>query len=138
MGGEMPQTARRTATYRLPTLALALIVPVVAAVVAVVTLAVTDDGTGAAARAAAGGASASAVTIENFEFVPGALRANAGATITVTNADGAAHTLTADDGSFDTGTLDGGRSATISVDAPGRYRYFCDIHNYMTGVIVAR
>ena len=51
---------------------------------------------------------------------------------------GAAHTLTADDGSFDTGTLDGGRSARISVDAPGRYRYFCDIHNYMTGVIVAR
>ena len=54
------------------------------------------------------------------------------------NADGAAHTLTADDGSFDTGNLDGGASATITIDAPGRYAYFCDIHNYMTGVIEAR
>jgi plastocyanin len=129
----MPQT-----THRLPTWALALVVPVMAAVAVVVTLFVTDDSTGVAARPAAGGASGSAVTIQNFEFSPRTLQVDAGTKISVTNADGAAHTLTADDGAFDTGTLDGGGSTTITVDTPGRHAYFCDIHNYMTGVIVAR
>ena len=61
----------------------------------------------------------------------------AGATVTVTNDDGTVHTLTADDGKFDTGDLDGGASGTITIDEPGTYAYFCDIHNYMTGTIEA-
>jgi plastocyanin len=125
-------------THRLPTWALALIVPVIAALAVVVTLSATDDDTGAAARPATDGVSGSVVTIQNFEFSPRTLQVDAGAPVAVANADGAAHTLTADDGAFDTGTLDGGARATITVDAPGRYAYFCDIHNYMTGVLVAR
>lgn len=127
----------------LPTRALALVVPVVAvvavAVAVAVTLAVTHDDTGTGAPAAdRGGAPGTGVTIENFEFAPDDLRVAVGDEVTVTNADGATHTLTADDGTFDTGHLDGGASSTITIDVPGRHEYFCDIHDYMTGVIEAR
>ena len=64
-----------------------------------------------------------------------ALEATAGGTITVTNTDDTAHTLTADDGAFDTGDIGGAGTATFTVGGPGRYRYHCDIHNYMTGTV---
>ena len=59
----------------------------------------------------------------------------AGTTVTVSNADGAKHTLTAVDGAFDTGTLEGGARSKVTIDRPGTHRYYCDIHNYMTGRI---
>ena len=121
---------------KLPTWALALIVPVLAVIVAVVTLNVTSDDT----SSASGGSAAkngNEVVIKNFAFSPTPLHVTAGAVLTVANDDGTAHTLTADDGSFDTGVLDGGMQMKITIDKPGRYAYHCDIHNYMTGVIEA-
>jgi plastocyanin len=125
---------------KLPTIVLALVVPVVALVTVLVTLNVTDDGTSAASGGGGsrGSAAGTAVSIKNFQFAPDPLVVQAGATITVTNDDGTLHTLTADDKSFDTGDLDGGAKGTITVDAPGTYAYHCDIHNYMTGTIEAR
>jgi plastocyanin len=61
-----------------------------------------------------------------------------GAKVAIANDDGTAHTLTADDGAFDTGPIDGGAEKTITVRAPGRYVYHCQIHPSMTGVIEAR
>jgi plastocyanin len=125
-----------TSRPKLPTWALALIVPLLAVVVAIVTLNVTSDNAGSAAT----GSSAkdgTEVVIKNFAFSPTPLRVRAGATVTVINDDTTAHTLTADHGSFDTGRLDGGAQMKISIDKPGTYAYHCDIHNYMTGVIVA-
>jgi plastocyanin len=120
-------TTRRIGT--LPTIALALIVPVVALVAVLVTLAVTDD---------ASGGSGDAVTIKNFQYAPNPIVVHAGAAITVTNDDGTVHTLTADDGAFDTGALDGGASTTITVPSPGTYKFHCDVHTYMTGRIEVR
>ena len=100
---------------RLPTILLALVVPLVALVTVVVTLNTTDDGGG-------GGAEGTAVSIENFQFAPTPIVVKAGAEIAVTNDDGTVHTLTADDKSFDTGHLDGGATGTISVAAPGHVR----------------
>jgi plastocyanin len=137
IGGPMP-TDDRSRPRALPFWALALVVPVVAALAVVVTLTATDDDTDATAAAPAGAATGDAVTIENFAYSPARLQVAVGTEVTVMNADGAPHTLTADDGSFDTGDLDGGATATISIRSPGRYGYFCDIHNYMTGVIEAR
>jgi plastocyanin len=116
---------------RIPTLVLAAIVPVAALVTAVVTLNVTsDDG---APAADAGGAT---ISIEDFEFSPEPLRVAAGTTVTVTNLDDAAHTVTAEkQGAFDTGDIDGRGKAEFAVDRPGRYAYFCAIHDYMRGVI---
>ncbi len=122
---------------KLPTIVLALVVPVVALMTVLVTLNVTDDGTSAASGGGGGGGGA-AVSIKNFQFAPNPLVVQAGAEVTVTNDDGTLHTLTADDKSFDTGDLDGGAKGTITVDAPGTYAYHCDIHNYMTGTIEAR
>ncbi len=123
-----------TSPPKVPTWALALIVPVLAAIVAIVTLNVTSDDTGSPTISAR---TADAVVIKDFAFLPTPLRVTAGASVTVTNDDGAPHTLTADDGKFDTGNLEGGKQATITIDEPGTYAYHCDIHNYMTGVIEA-
>ena len=112
---------------RLPTIALAVVVPVVALVTVVVTLNVTDDPSSSAASNATGG-SGTAVSIKNFQYSPNPITVQAGAKVTVTN----------DDGSFDTGDLDGGASGTITIAKPGTYGYFCDIHNYMTGTLEVR
>jgi plastocyanin len=133
-------TARRC-LGRVPTVALALLVPLAALATVAVTLLVTDDpSTSASTSAAARGthASGTVIAIENFRFSPDPITVEAGTTVTVTNRDGTVHTLTADDGGFDTGDLDGGASATIALTAPGTYRYFCDVHNYMTGTIDVR
>jgi plastocyanin len=122
---------------RVPTILLALVVPLVALVTVVVTLNVTDgpDGVAATRRTAGSGP---AISIKNFQYSPDAIRVDAGTPVTVTNDDGTVHTLTADDGGFDTGDLDGGARATLTIATPGTYRYFCDIHNYMTGTIEVR
>jgi plastocyanin len=130
-------TARRR-LGRVPTLALALLVPLAALATVAVTLLVTDDPTTSAAAAPGTRASGTAIAIEDFRFSPDPIAVKAGTTVTVTNRDGTVHTLTADDGGFDTGNLDGGASATITLTTPGTYRYFCDVHNYMTGTIEVR
>src|SRR5688572_16421134 len=119
---------------RLPTIALAVVVPLVALVSVVVTLNVTDDSSSAAPRGGGGnGSSRTAISIKNFQYSPDPITVKVGAKVTVTNDDGTLHTLTANDGQFDTGDLDGGASGTITITEPGTYGYFCDIHNYMTG-----
>ena len=124
---------------RLPTFALALVVPVVALVTVLVTLNVTDDSTSAASSSGRGGKSGSgtAISIKNFQYSPDPFTVKAGATVTVTNDDGTVHTLTSDDDTFDTGDLDGGARGSITIDAPGKYAYHCSIHNYMRGTIEA-
>jgi plastocyanin len=123
-----------TAPPRLPTWALALVVPVAAAIVAVVTLNVPSDRSGSAGAAAKNGTE---VIIENFAFAPTPLHVKAGTTVTVTNDDGTPHTLTADDGAFDTGRLDSDAQGRITIATPGTYSYHCQIHPSMTGVIEA-
>ena len=122
---------------RAPTIALAVLVPIVALLTVVVTLNVTDEPSSSAAPRAGAGSS-TAISIENFQYSPNPITVDAGAEVTVTNDDGTVHTLTADDGGFDTGDLDGGASGTITIAQPGRYSYFCDVHNYMTGTIEVR
>jgi plastocyanin len=119
----------------MPTWLLALVVPAVAAVAVVITLTATSARSGSDASEARAG---DTIVIQNFDYAPPKLAVAAGTTITVKNADGTAHTVTAKDKSFDTGDVDGGATATITIDRPGTYQYFCDIHNYMTGTIEVR
>lgn len=116
---------------RVPTALLASVVPLIAAVTAVVTFTVTDDTSGSTTT---GGKPT--VQIQNFEFDPTPLMVAPDTTITVVNLDDARHTLTADTkGDFDTGELAGNQKATIKVGNSGKYSYFCQIHDYMQGVI---
>ena len=117
---------------KVPTVVLALIVPVIAVVTLLITLNATSDDSGSASS------NGTAVSIKNFQFSPNPIVVKAGSTLTVTNDDGTMHTLTADNKSFDTGDLDGGAKATVKIGAPGTYAYHCDIHNYMTGTIEAK
>ena len=124
---------------RLPTILLALIVPLVALVTVLVTLNVTDDSTSSASGGGATKAGAgTAIDIKNFQYSPDPITVKVGAKIVVTNSDGTVHTLTADDKSFDTGDLDGGATKAITIAKAGKYAYHCTIHNYMTGTIEAK
>jgi plastocyanin len=92
-----------------------------------------------AAASAGGSGTASAITISNFKFSPGTLRAQNGARIKVANDDSTSHTVTADDGhSFDSGTVSSGASTTIPAPAAGTYSYHCTIHPFMKGKLVVQ
>ena len=118
-------------TRRVPTAVLALVVPVAAAVIAIVTLSVTSETAGPTATSGK-----PTINIKDFAFGPDPLKVAPGAAVTVVNDDNTTHTVTSDrDGAFDTGDIEGRGTARIAVDGPGTYRYFCEIHDYMRGVI---
>jgi plastocyanin len=74
------------------------------------------------------------ISMVNFAFEPGDITVPAGTSVTwVNNADGARHSATASDGSFDTGLLDAGQEATITLDTPGTYLYYCTLHGSPDG-----
>jgi plastocyanin len=126
------------AIKKLPTIVLALIVPIIAVATVLITLNATSDSTSSASSSGGKAGNGTAIVIKNFQFSPDPITVKAGSTVTVTNGDGTTHTLTADDKAFDTGNLDGGAKATIKIDKPGKYAYHCDIHQYMTGTIEAK
>ncbi len=77
-----------------------------------------------------------AVTIDmaNFAYQPGDITVAAGTAVTWVNKDsGMRHSATAADGSFDTGLLDGGQEATIVLNTPGTYIYYCTLHGSPDG-----
>jgi plastocyanin len=92
--------------------------------------------------ATSGGSSVAAatvhVTIKSFAYNPANFTVKPGGKIIVTNKDSVAHTLTdmANKSLFNTGLIDTNRTKTITAPTkPGRYPFFCLVHNYMTGVL---
>ena len=84
----------------------------------------------------------SAVTVKQFQFMPGELTVKVGTNVTWTNQDDILHTATSGatpgtaDGKFD-GPMDGrGKSFSHVFDQAGRYPYFCSRHTSMTGTVV--
>ena len=119
---------------RVPLWVYVAVVPVIA-LVAIAFTGFGSDTSATATSAVAG--DGDAITIKDFAFSPETLTISAGSSITVTNRDDAKHTVTAVKDAFDTGDVDGGASASITVDRPGTYAYFCEIHDYMTGTLRA-
>jgi len=78
------------------------------------------------------------VTIADFAFNPAEVRTGDHGTVTWTNTDPVVHTVTSVDGLFDGGRLGTGETFVLDVTtlAPGEYRYMCQIHQDMRGVIV--
>jgi plastocyanin len=124
-------------TDRLETLVLALIVPLVVVITVLVTLSVTSDFS-SRANAPSEVRTSATISIKAFRFSPNPIVVRVGTPITITNDDSTAHTLTATDKTFDTGEIHDDERAQITITTPGRYRYFCRIHRYMTGTIEAR
>lgn len=74
-------------------------------------------------------------SIEGFAFKDTTVEA--GATVTVSNKDGAPHTFTADDDSFDTGRIEAGGTKELTVPGEsGSYPIHCEIHPSITGELV--
>jgi plastocyanin len=101
----------------------------------------TTPSSAAPATAPAG---AGAVTVKQFQFMPGELTIQVGTTVTWTNQDEILHTATSgvtpgtSDRKFD-GSMDGrGTRFSHRFDQPGTYAYFCSRHNSMTGKVVVR
>lgn len=82
------------------------------------------------------GSAVESVTIEDFAFSPGNLRVPVGATIAWINRDGAPHSATDSGGSWDTGVLAQDERASITLDSPGTFDYFCSVHPSMKARLV--
>jgi plastocyanin len=79
----------------------------------------------------------SAVSIENFAFVPATLSVASGTTVTWTNKDNVQHTVSADDGNtFDSSAFGHGQTFQFTAGAPGTYSYSCSIHPFMKATLV--
>jgi plastocyanin len=79
------------------------------------------------------------VSIQNFTFLPAIIAARAGDTIVFTNNDLTMHTVTQDPlgSGFQSDPIDPGTTYTLTIDEPGAYPFFCEIHPGMTGTILA-
>ncbi len=90
-----------------------------------------------AAAASAHPTSASTIVIHNFAFAPGSIKVRPGQKVRVVNRDSVAHTVTSTTGKFNTGNVGPGKTVTFTAPAKaGRYPYRCNIHQYMTGMLV--
>ena len=90
-----------------------------------------------AVAASAHPTSASTIVIHNFAFAPGSIKVRPGQKVRVVNRDSVAHTVTSTSGKFNTGDVGPGKTVTFTAPAKaGRYPYRCNIHQYMTGVLV--
>ena len=86
-----------------------------------------------------GGLASSTIDIKNFAFSPDVITVKPGATVSVKNEDGVTHTLTSISGKFNTGDVASGQTTHFTAPTtPGTYPYRCNIHQYMTGMIVVR
>jgi len=77
-----------------------------------------------------------AVSIENFAFVPNVLNVKVGDTVTWTNNDSAAHTILVD--SVTSNSFAQGGTYTYTFNKAGTFSYSCSIHPSMTGTIVVK
>ena len=121
-------TGRRTVrVVRRAPRALALIV-----VAGVATTTISPAGAGARRHA-------DEIVISNFMFSPMSLRVAPGAVITVLNKDTVVHTLSAIQGQFNTGDIRHDQTKRFKAPKrPGTYHYICNIHQFMTGVIIVK
>jgi plastocyanin len=75
--------------------------------------------------------------MQHYVFVPSAIHAQSGDTVTVYNYDQLIHRIVADDGSFDTGVMNPGASFTVKAGVAGSViSYHCTIHSRMKGSII--
>ena len=77
-----------------------------------------------------------AVSINNFAFVPVTLTVHRGDSVTWINHDEEPHTVAADDGSFHSPGMDSNATYSYTFTTPGNYDYICGIHPFMHGTVV--
>jgi plastocyanin len=79
------------------------------------------------------------VRLQDFAFEPANIVVDVGTTVTWTNEDSADHTVTSDDGDeMDSPRLGENETFSRTFDQPGEYRYHCDPHPNMRGLVTVR
>ncbi len=106
-----------------------------------ITAACSSTAAPATSAPAAGGGSAG-IDISGFTFSKTALDVTKGTTVTWSNKDGTTHHVTSGtpptgDGKFD-GPVAGGATFSFTFNDAGTFKYFCSIHNTMTGTITVK
>lgn len=98
-----------------------------------------SDATSSMGRPAAAAKATDTIRIADFLYDPAAATVRAGQKVTISNADAAPHTLThqAPDRAFDSGNIKGKESGSITIDEPGTYKVFCELHAFMKAEITA-
>ena len=91
---------------------------------------------GAVSAVGAVAATEARVVIANQAFDPHAIIVATGATITWENQDTVNHTITSSEGWFDSGQVSSGDTFTWQANKAGTFRYHCDNHPQMEGVII--
>jgi plastocyanin len=91
---------------------------------------------------AAGGGASVTNEMSGFAFTKATLDIAKGTTVTWTNKDSTAHTVSSGtpptkDGKFD-GQVAAGGTFSFTFNDVGTFKYFCAIHNSMTGTITVR
>jgi plastocyanin len=90
----------------------------------------------APAPAAPAAVATSAVTIDNFSFMPAAIKVKTGTTVTWTNADEEPHSVVSSEEPMRSHTLAGPNNTfTHTFSKPGTYHYNCGIHPFMHGTV---
>ena len=77
------------------------------------------------------------ITVWAREFHPPSLNVPAGTKVTWINKDEEEHTVNADNGLFG-GLLPGLGTYSYTFNEPGTYKYYCEPHPIMTGVIIVK
>ncbi|HYH87902.1 MAG TPA: cupredoxin family copper-binding protein [Solirubrobacteraceae bacterium] len=85
--------------------------------------------------AAAGNSGSTTVDIASFTYKPATVTVKAGDKVTWVNRDTAGHTATFKSG-LDTDRLEKGDRKALTFEQPGRYRYVCAFHAFMSGEVV--
>src|SRR4029450_8678896 len=90
--------------------------------------------------AATPGQSQSGVTVRLFQLTPGEVEVRAGTKVTWTNRDDIAHTVTSGtperrEDRFDAALAGKGATASVELQEPGVYPYFCNRHQSMRGEV---
>jgi amicyanin len=91
---------------------------------------------GAPAETPSAPVAGTAVSINNFAFVPATLTVHRGDSVTWTNHDEEPHTIAAGDGSFHSPGMDTNATYSYTFTTPGNYDYTCGIHPFMHGTVV--
>jgi plastocyanin len=95
-----------------------------------------DTSSSSTGTAAASSSGPTAVAIADYKYEPADLTVAAGTTIEFTNQDSTPHTATSkQSGVFETDSIDTGKTATVKLDKPGTYAYYCAFHPFMKGTI---
>jgi plastocyanin len=80
------------------------------------------------------------ISIQNFTFSPAELEVARGTVVEWVNADAEPHLVTGTEANspLRSPALDTDDHYAVTLDQPGRYRYFCSLHPQMVGTIVVK